>query len=826
MNFSQVTTSALAVLLSMPVVSAQTGDGDALVANPEEDTFAIAYQLYRQANTMRGDDAGKKAVYSRAAHLFGEFARKFPNSSKLSQANFMKALCQEKAGKIKDSNKTKAQMADAWKAGVDEFVAAAAYHVAGVETSAGRTENAVKYYRVASHSTAKISLKSDALYRLGRNQIKAGKRADAIDSFNEALRVPQVPATVKQACYVALAQLAAEDGRNEDAYGFLQEVLKITPIEPSVEGISTLQLARIAARLGKKKESADYYARLNRISGMEKYNAESHLASLRMLYEAEKYVDVIKYATVNKPEDLEDGEKKARYCFMLGTAYMKTPEAERARERARKYFQEVERLMPETELAAQAGYYTLAAARSSARTSDFATLAQTYLQLYAAPDKKTAGAKVNDWARFLYAEYLVMNDPRNAYNHFRQINIGNLPEKLQPEARFKMGWCAHKLHPSDKETFAILDEFITTYPSDPRVPQVLIQRASGYARSNETRSKAFVDYDTVIQQWPRSEHAAMACQSAARLCHEAKDNKRMMSYYTRFLELNPSNPAAKAEANFRIACVLRETSPAEAITYFERASELNDGYKAPASLYIVQCYFKLEDAENLRQCLSLMEPAQYNVVPSGILRWCGWRCFKSEMYSQAEKYLTDSLRNEPLEEYQDAQGRTATRPRVEPLIWKTLARVRYEIGAEHYADGLVAVEHYLSKETHPHRLAEAMRDKALLLMGLNMPLEARKVCEEAIALGVNGPVQSALYMTLGDTYYVEGDYSEAAKKYGRTANFVADKDIKPQSLYRIISALNRSNRSAEAAQYEKMLKDEFPNWSPSERDSKMFGPSK
>ena len=107
-----------------------------------------------------------------------------------------------------------------------------------------------------------------------------------------------------------------------------------------------------------------------------------------------------------------------------------------------------------------------------------------------------------------------------------------------------------------------------------------------------------------------------------------------------------------------------------------------------------------------------------------------------------------------------------------------------------------------------------MRDKALLLIGVNRTEEARKLCEEAIALGIDGPIKSSVFITLGDAYYAERQFAEAAKYYGRTANVVSDKDLKPMALYKIAQALRRCERAGEAAQYEEALKKEFENWSP------------
>ena len=223
----------------------------------------------------------------------------------------------------------------------------------------------------------------------------------------------------------------------------------------------------------------------------------------------------------------------------------------------------------------------------------------------------------------------------------------------------------------------------------------------------------------------------------------------------------------------------------------------------------------MKDAEKLREALVVLErnnSSSYNALPPAVPRWCGWMCFQSKRYLDADKYLSDAVARASREKYTAADGTQKERAAVEPLVWKTLARARLEL--RQYERGLEAAEHYVSMETQPYRKAEGMRDNALLLIGLMRTAEARKLCESAIALGIDGPIKSAVFITLGDAYYAEREFAEAAKYYGRTANVVSDKDLKPMALYKISQALRRCERAGEAAQYEETLHKEFPNWLP------------
>ena len=117
----------------------------------------------------------------------------------------------------------------------------------------------------------------------------------------------------------------------------------------------------------------------------------------------------------------------------------------------------------------------------------------------------------------------------------------------------------------------------------------------------------------------------------------------------------------------------------------------------------------------------------------------------------------------------------------------------------------------------PYRKADALLDKASILLGMTKYDEARKVAEDALTLGVEGPLMASLKIVLGDICYAEKKFDEAAKYYGTTAElFVSDKELKPQALYKAAAALEKAGRSQEAGQFRSTLDKEFPGWKPNE----------
>ena len=107
-----------------------------------------------------------------------------------------------------------------------------------------------------------------------------------------------------------------------------------------------------------------------------------------------------------------------------------------------------------------------------------------------------------------------------------------------------------------------------------------------------------------------------------------------------------------------------------------------------------------------------------------------------------------------------------------------------------------------------------MRDLARLQLESGMFSRARSTCEQAVSMGIDGPIKSSLLITLGDTYFAEGQYDEASRYYGRVANVVSDAELKPLATYKLTEALKRSGKSVESSQYNEVLKTEFPQWTP------------
>lgn len=782
--------------------------GDSLSVHAQEDSFAIAEQLYMQARNV-ADPTDKTQAMRRAAELFADFIQRYPSSSLRQKAMYYQALCLADAGDLAASNAKLGVLANTTRG---EYAAAAAYKLATQAYSRMMWDKALGFYRIAVRETQRQELRHDALYRCGNVQLQMGRRKDAEETFRSLQVLKGVKPLLRQSAVFAVAQMKVEDGNDAAAYAQFRNLLNMTELDAEIAGKATLQAARLAARLGKNDESQQLYSKLVGMPGMAKYASEAQMERILALFKQHKYTEVVALAeSAHAP--LEDAAKEARRDVIVGQSCLET----KAYAKAVDWFAAAEKAQPQTALAADAGYRRIICAQQVQGTNFF-HIAEKYLGTYAVAGSPTADLPCVDLVRLMYADRLMLFDAAAAARQFDALNMDQLPESLRADTEYKKAWTAAQ---SDNyDPLPTLEHFIATYPKDARVPDALALRGAHYAKTHRL-AKALADFDRVIAEFPQSEACAACYQKAAQAC-ATEDPKRMVKYYegliNYYAELvkrgGHGKPAAIAEAHYNIACALYDTDPAKAVPHFQEARTMNaEQYASLVDLRLVQCFFKMKDTENLRQALKGLKeanPSTYGGLPPAILRWCGWACFQARNYPDAHTFLTDALLREPKEKYTAADGKQYERAKVEPIVWKTLAKTRLEL--RQYQAGLEAAQFYVSMETQPYRKAEGMGDEAQLLVALGRTAEAKKVCEEAIALGIDGPIKSSLFLTMGDAYYSEGEYAEAAKYYGRTANVVSDKELKPLALYKISCALLKCGREGEAKPYGDSLKEEFPDW--------------
>lgn len=800
--------SLLLLAPTLAVVSAQTDNGF-LHANQERDTLAIAEQLYNQALDASTKPEDKVIMLSRALELFSNFTKKYPRSTYLPRAMYLQAACVMEAGNATQANQLLANLANTTQG---EYAAAAAYKLGTQAANAKSWAAAAGYFQIVVQQTQRAQLGNDARFRLAKALQMQNKLQEAMPIYEQLISMPQVDVNILSSTLFSLAQLKSQLNLNADAYALFVQLLQMPDLPASMVGNATLQAARLATILGKSEEAKKHYASLSNIQGMDVYRGEAQFEQIASLYRQKNYKQIVSMVAGGLAPMSEPTQLAAR-DLIIGQALLELKHYDEAAY----YFESSESASPDAARAAEAGYRRIVAAQLAQNGQAF-VLAENYLKNYT-NRTETSQNPLNDVVRFLYADHLMATDIEEAARQFSALHVSNLPKDIQPNAMYHQAWCASKAtNGGGMDPVAILNEFVETYPEHEKLPNALVLRASSLIKQGKL-TEGLKDYDAVIKRFPESDLAALSWQSAAQACAEAKRNNQMVSYYQGLIKNCPNVKASTlAEAHFNLARAFYQDKPEESIAHFIEARRLDEKrYKPTVDFNLVQCYFKLQKHEELESALAELRKSNakaYGDLPAAIFRWCGWMNYQNKEYLKANSYLTASLKQEKeTESYTAPDGQVLQRPKVEAIVWKTLARTRLELGL--YKDGLEAARHYVEMETLPYRQAEGMRDEALLLIGLNRSDEAIALAEKAIEMGVDGPLKSSLFLCLGDAFYAKHDFTEASKYYGRTANIVSDKNMKPIALYKIAVALQAAGKSGEAEIYRQSLKKEFPDWIPS-----------
>ncbi len=777
-----------------------------LHSSREKDALAIAEQLYSQGQDPNISPADKQLILDRTSSYLSDFLKHYPKSKLRSRALYLQAACQIDMGNAKRGNELLARVATTTQG---EYAAAAAYNLAAQCVSRQFWEKAVGYYDIVIKQTRRSDMGHDSRLRKARSLQQLGKRAEAEEIYRQLLVLQSVSEKTLAYTLLSLGQMKTEDEADREAYSYFLRLLDMKNVEQSMRGIATLQAARIASKLGRSSEAQRLYSNLSRMPGMEKYRGEAQLESIITHYRNKNYNAIIaEIARNNTP--LTDKEKEASRSLIIGQTFMdikRYPDAA-------VWFAKVEALVPQSTSAIKAAYRRIVCAQEDKQVEQLQKLAENFLLIYpSAP--ATAENPLNDLVRLLYADRMIQIDIETAARQYNALRIELLPAQLQADASFRKAWTASQS--LNYDPVPMLDEFIVKYKDHTKVAEAYALRALANMEEGKLDA-ALKDYDYVIANYPESDAAALSWQRAAQACNKADRSERMLYYYAGLIKNFPKiKPSALAKAHYEMGRVLTEKKPQDAVAHYEEARRINpERYASLVDLNLVLCYYKMKEVKKLVKALENLERANleaYKKLPVDILRWCGWMSYKSQMLVEANRYLAESLTRSPMEDYKTEEGELKQRPQTDALVWKTLAKVRLELSQ--YNSGLAAANHYLSMEEHAYRKAEGMRDKSQLLIGLGRSKEAIACAEEAISLGIDGPIKSSLFLSLGDASYIAGDDAEAAKYYGRTANIVSDKNIKPVALYKIVCALNRCGKEAEASQYKQMLRQEFPDWLPS-----------
>ena len=782
-------TLAFLLLVACPA-SAQVPRADAvdpaLTPDAGNDFFLRGKNVYDSAQAAT-DLANRRDLYQRAGGLFNDYLESFPTHPNAEMAWWYLGNSYYQSGQMEDGKRCFSTLLNRY--GKGKWAAAAAYTLAADHYNKAEYAFAAPMFERYAANAAKPEERPRGHYFAGNCYRLLGRDRDAIASFKKVSADPAGELFAPQS-KVALGHLALNAGKLQEALDQFEEVIA-APYTAQVRGEAALHAALTATKLDRTDLADRYLALILRSAGMEDFRADAQTALMGNHLAKEEYQEVI--AVFRASTVKAAGDKESARLMIAARAHMRLKQPSEALV----LFREVERLVkPETETAFHASYYRLLCF-FQIEGRHLPDQVDAFLQLYRKSHPEDSRIHT---ALMMKAETLFSNkETAAAAKVYSAINASAVSEKNRPGLLYQRGWCLSEAG-DPQGAIRSLNEFITRYPEDPRLPSALGKRAKAYVESDEPQ-KAIADFDRLTAPGSSEDLASFAWLESARMRRGENNIPDMIARYQGLLKnVGNLSDSLQSEANYWIGWGLVKTNAAkDAIGYLEKARTLRpDAYQKHAGILLALGYFASQDAAKLAAEINLAIDGNYESdIPDQVLQWSGMQAFNSGDYATAAKCLT--LVASPEE------------PRATPKeVWRYLAKARLETGDPEGA--LTAAANLLAVEDSPAWKADGLLDRGRALLALNRPAESRKAADEALELHPQGRTSAGLRILTGDLEMKAADPKKASAEYLIVVKFHEDKDLKPLALWKLIKALEQQGDKAEAEKYRQQLKDEFPNW--------------
>lgn len=791
-------------VLSLPYLNAQEvgaevvgEDQGELQADPSDDLFRIANMLYDQAQQpeARADGQERARLLGLAATRYDDYVKKFPQEKNAPAALYRQSLCLLELGKVMEAQVALTALVTQYPQG--PIAAAAAYRLGSFAMNEKKQDVALRYYTLAAQQTDKDELRTDAYYRIARIYMTNNQKGEAAKAFRLVIDNPKTPNNLKYASLLSLASIEIEANRLSEALKLYEVLLTDnSKVDPKILGEAMIHAASVANKLNQPEKAIRFYQAILRDKKLEAFMPQAQIDMMTFYYGQKKYQDVLD--TIQKYPINVDAKLGARRAMLAGQSAILLKKYQDAIV----YLGEVERLMPLTEQALESAYRRLLCAQEL-KQDTFHKTVENFMSVY---ETKFPDNPYIHIIRVKQAEAIAGNDMAKAAEVFAKIDTEKLPVEMRADVLFKRAWILGKA--SDRNTgLRAWEDFIQQYPSDKRLPEALVLRGELYKAMNDDVA-AMGDFNRVIKEFPKNPAAASAWQILAQLYNEKQDKPNMIKAYKGLIEnFQKEKPLAIAEAHYMIGkghFDLKEFD--QAIPHLKEAKVLrSEKYGTQSMLLMVLCFYQKQDAAQLREAYDTLvkeDKASANTLPDSIPLFIGSQCFAVKDYSGANKYLS-------------LASNSAEPQRTKKAVWFSLAKARFHIGE--FERAKKAIDFFLAAEDAPARRAQGLLDKSIILFHLKDFAGAKQCAEESLKTGVDGAIKATLNILLGDIAYAEGNFAEAGRLYGTTsALFTSDKQVKAPALYKAAVSLEKAGKDSDAEVFRKDLKQEFPQWKPTE----------
>jgi TolA-binding protein len=755
---------------------------------PDEDLFDYASMIY---------DRGE---YSLAAQSLGQYLQNYPSGRHVPVALFRIGECYMQQKQLKVAETYYQEVVSRYPN--SDGAPSAAYRLGAMSFNNQDYSQSARMFEFCEVKTMLPQVRLASSFNKARAYQMLGDKKGQIVALNDVIAV-KTDNPYRETALLSLGTVLMAADKKEEALPLFLDLLTTTK-DSAVISEASVKAAVLNGEMGKPEEAVPLFERALQITETTAENRGIALVGVvQALFAKGDYEGVINNYNQNATV-LPEGETRPKMLLLVGNAYR----MKKSYTRAVEVYLMIEQGNSISDQAFEAGYWKLYCFYLL-DDKDLAEFATDFISKNSITHKSHQFLNL---ARLIRADFH-FNKQRyaEAATSFNDVQIQELPDKLQPSTLFNKAWAQAEAQ-RPQEAIGSFSFFITTFASHELMAKALARRGLAYLESKDM-PKAMADFQTVVKNHPNSEAVELAYLQMGLIAAEQRDFKATIAAFEVLVKKFPSSPAA-GQAWFGIGRAnysLQQWD--QAIQALQKAADVDrKTYLDQASMMIIQAQYVQKNTEELAKAIDGYRRVNANAnVPPNVLTWLGLKLYDLRLFARATHFL--SLATTP-----DAPENT------DPRVWSYLGMAFLE--TKDYESSVKATEHFLKVIPESAARARGLLTKGRGLLGQNKFDEAEAVVQEGLGFAKDGKPQSLLLLLQGDILLALGDkltsenqavaaedkYTGAAGKFMIPAQFFDDDEITPEAIDKAARALEKSGKAEKAGEFRKLLKDKYPSY--------------
>ncbi len=755
---------------------------------PDEDLFDYASMIY---------DRGE---YSLAAQSLGQYLQNYPSGRHVPVALFRIGECYMQQKQLKVAETYYQEVVSRYPN--SDGAPSAAYRLGAMSFNNQDYSQSARMFEFCEVKTMLPQVRLASSFNKARAYQMLGDKKGQIVALNDVIAV-KTDNPYRETALLSLGTVLMAADKKEEALPLFLDLLTTTK-DSAVISEASVKAAVLNGEMGKPEEAVPLFERALQITETTAENRGIALVGVvQALFAKGDYEGVINNYNQNATV-LPEGETRPKMLLLVGNAYR----MKKSYTRAVEVYLMIEQGNSISDQAFEAGYWKLYCFYLL-DDKDLAEFATDFISKNSITHKSHQFLNL---ARLIRADFH-FNKQRyaEAATSFNDVQIQELPDKLQPSILFNKAWAQAEAQ-RPQEAIGSFSLFITTFASHELMAKALARRGLAYLESKDI-PKAMADFQTVVKNHPNSEAVELAYLQMGLIAAEQRDFKATIAAFEVLVKKFPSSPAA-GQAWFGIGRAnysLQQWD--QAIQALQKAADVDrKTYLDQASMMIIQAQYVQKNTEELAKAIDGYRRVNANAnVPPNVLTWLGLKLYDLRLFARATHFL--SLATTP-----DAPENT------DPRVWSYLGMAFLE--TKDYESSVKATEHFLKVTPESAARARGLLTKGRGLLGQNKFDEAEAVVQEGLGFAKDGKPQALLLLLQGDILLALGDkltsenqavaavdkYTGAAGKFMIPAQFFDDDEITPEAIDKAARALEKSGKAEKAGEFRKLLKDKYPSY--------------